>query len=186
MKKSLPVLALMLIGTAMAQSTALPTTDPSKLGADVGALAATLLFVVQFIKRQKERTKKPFLPWQTLLLTFALGEGAAALLFYSGYGARFGSAPPPYTWIFFGAVAAAVAAGIKDLYSSGLERGKTTVNVTTPVAPATEAPVLTPTVADPSTLPGFQPGTVEDVLRATGEWPAIPGLDNDAPLAGPR
>lgn len=126
MRRSAPVLLVLLLGTAAAQ-TALPSTDPSKLGADVGALAATLLVVVQFVKRQFERQGRPLVWWKTLLLTLGLGEAAAALLFYAGYGARFGSTPPPWTWLLFGAVAAASAAGLKDILMSVAERGRATV-----------------------------------------------------------
>lgn len=173
------LLVLLLAGTAGAQS-ALPSTDPSKLGADVGALAATLLVVVQFLKRQFERQGRALVWWQTLLLTLGLGEAAAALLFYAGYGARFGSTPPPWTWLLFGAVAAASAAGLKDILSSIAERGRTTVNVPPPegggpVVPP-PPPALEAEVVDPSRLPGFQPSTdtIEDVMRANGaSWPPV-------------
>ena len=211
MKKTLTLfpLAALLLGTASAQGAVLPTTDPSQLGGDVTMFAATLLFIVQFIKRQFERQGRPLRWYVTLAVTLILGEGLAALLFYSGYGARFGSAAPPMAWILFGLVGAAIAAGLKDFAVSLMERGRSTTTVvqTAPApaaaVPAAPAPVdasgagfvpgedapadirpllgltafddtITP---DPSLLPGFQADTVEDVLRATGEWPAVPGLE---------
>lgn len=208
MKKTLTLipLAALLLGTASAQGAVLPTTDPSQLGGDVTMFAATLLFIVQFIKRQFERQGRPLRWYVTLGVTLILGESLAALLFYSGYGARFGNAAPPMAWILFGLVGSAIAAGLKDFAVSLMERGRSTTTVVQAApapAAATPAPVdasgagfvpgedapadirpllslpafddtITP---DPSFLPGFQPDTVEDVLRATGEWPAVPGLD---------
>ncbi|GAA5503035.1 hypothetical protein Dxin01_02784 [Deinococcus xinjiangensis] len=184
MNRKILVLAVLLCGTALAQ-TAVPTTDPSKMDADVGALAATLMFVVQFIKRQFERQSRPLVWWQTLLLTLALGEGISALLFYAGYGARFGNTAPPMAWMLFGLVATAIAAGLKDLLTSLAERNKSDVVVNT--APPLGLP--SPSVGEVVTPPaGFVPLAqlvpldeaallvdglpVQDSPDATGAWPA--------------
>ena len=163
----------------------------------MGALALTVLFIVQFLKRQFERQKRPLPWWGTLLLTLTVSEVLAALLFYAGYGARFGTTAPPMTWILFGAVAAVMSAGGKDILSGLFERGRSTVVVNQPQVQPSQQPAALPPSAlpadlmplDPTSLPGFRPllasETVEDVLRSTGEWPAVPGLD-DVPLAGER
>ena len=146
------VLGALLLGTAWAQGV-LPTTDPSQLGGDVTALAATLLFIVQFIKRQFERQGRPLKWWMTVVVTVALGESISALLFYAGYGAKFGSTAPPLSWILFGLVAALISSGVKDLLTTLAVRNKTEVQVTAaPAALPTPQPgqVVTPP-------PGFQP-----------------------------
>lgn len=145
------VLGMLLLGTAWAQGV-LPTTDPSQLGGDVTALAATLLFIVQFIKRQFERQGKKLPWWVTLVVTVLLGEAISALLFYSGYGAKFGSTAPPVSWILFGLVAAVISSGVKDLLTTLAMRGKTEVQVT--AAPAAPNSQPGQTVALPA---GFQP-----------------------------
>lgn len=197
MKRVILLLAVLTSTSLAAAAAALPVTDPSKLGGDVGALALTVLFIVQFLKRQFERQKRPLPWWGTLLLTLAVSELLAALLFYAGYGARFGTTAPPMTWILFGAVAAVMSAGGKDILSAITERNRSTVVVNQPQVQPPQPPAALPPSAlpadlaplDPSTLPGFRPllasETIEDVLRQTGEWPAVLGLD-DAPLAGER
>lgn len=148
------LLGVLLLGTAWAQGV-LPTTDPSQLGADVTTLAATLLFIVQFIKRQFERQGRPLRWWVTLVVTLALGETISALLFYAGYGAKFGNTVPPVSWILFGLVAAVIASGLKDLLTTLAVRNKTEVQVaaapSAPTGPVTQPgqPVTPP--------PGFQP-----------------------------
>lgn len=183
--------------TSLAAAAALPVTDPSKLGGDVTALAGAVLFVVQFLKRQLERKGMKLPWWSTLLLSVLVGQVLAALLFYSGYGARFGSSAPPMTWITFGLVASAIAAGFKDFASALTERNRGAVVVNQPQVQQPQPPAALPPSAlpadlaplDPSTLPGFRPllagDTVEDMLRSTGEWPVVPDLD-DAPLASER
>ena len=195
--KRVVLLLAALASTSLAAAAALPVTDPSKLGGDVGALALTVLFIVQFLKRQFERQKRPLPWWGTLLLTLVVSEALAALLFYAGYGARFGTAAPPMTWMLFGAVAAFISAGGKDILSAITERNRSTVVVNQPQVPQPQPPAALPPSAlpadlaplDPSALPGFRPllasETVEDVLRSTGEWSAVAGLD-DAPLASER
>ncbi|AWT34598.1 hypothetical protein DM785_02775 [Deinococcus actinosclerus] len=187
------ILLLAVFASTSLAAAALPITDPSKLGGDVTALAGAVLFIVQFLKRQFERQGKKLPWWGTIALTVAVGQVLGALLFYSGYGARFGSSAPPMTWITFGLVASGIAAGFKDFAATLAERGRSTVVVNQPqVQPSRPPAALPPSVLpadlapiDPSTLPGFRPllasETIEDVLRQTGEWPAVPGLD-DAPL----
>lgn len=183
-----------LASTSLAAAAALPVTDPSKLGGDVTIMAGAVLFIVQFLKRQLERKGMKLPWWSTLLLSAVVGQVLAALLFYNGYGARFGSSAPPMTWITFGLVSSAIAAGFKDFASTLTERGRSAVVVNQPQVPQPQPPAALPPSAlpadlaplDPSALPGFRPllagDTVEDVLRSTGEWPAVPDLD-DAPLA---
>lgn len=191
------VLLLATLASTSLAAAALPVTDPSKLGGDVTALAGAVLFIVQFLKRQLERKGMKLPWWSTLLLSVLVGQVLAALLFYSGYGARFGSSAPPMTWITFGLVASAIAAGFKDFASALTERSRGAVVANQPQVPQPQLPAALPPSAlpadlaplDPSTLPGFRPlpaeDTVEDVLRSTGEWPVVPDLD-DAPLASER
>lgn len=121
----------------------LPTFTPEQLGSSVFTLAALVAFVVQFIKRQLEREGRKLPALVTVLVALAVGETLAALLFYCGYGAKFGDAPPPYTWIIFGAVAATAAAGGRDLLMSLAERNKADAPVV--VAPAEPIPPATDT-----------------------------------------
>lgn len=197
MRRVVLLLAVFASTSLAAAAAALPVTDPSKLGGDVTALAGAVLFIVQFLKRQLERKGMKLPWWSTLLMSVLVGQVLAALLFYSGYGARFGSSAPPMTWITFGLVSSAIAAGFKDFASTLTERGRSTVVVNQPQVPQPQPPAALPPSAlpadlaplDPSALPGFRPllagDTVEDVLRSTGEWPAVPDLD-DAPLASER
>lgn len=180
----IPLVCLTLFGLASAQD-ALPSTDPSKLGGDVGALAATLLFIIQFIKRQFERQGRPLLWWQTLVVTVVLGEGISALLFYAGYGARFGNTAPPLAWILFGLVASAIASGLKDLLTTLAERGRSEVNVVTPAAPASlPGQIVTPpagftplySTPTPELVDGLP---VHDAPDATGAYPAAVFADPD-------
>lgn len=180
--KLLMLLGLVWPSWAAAES-ALPSVDPATLGKDVGALGLMIMFLMQFLKKQRERMAAPFQWWQTLLIALALGEAVSALLFYSGYGARFGSAPPPWTWMLFGLVAAALGAGARDLLMSFAERGRTQVTIeqaqVAPASDATEAPpVEIMRVNDPSQMPGFVP---EPDSSQTAYWPAPPFQD-DAPL----
>lgn len=195
--KRVVLLLAALASTSLAAAAALPVTDPGKLGGDVTALAGAVLFIVQFLKRQLERKGMKLPWWSTLLLSVLVGQVLAALLFYSGYGARFGSSAPPMTWITFGLVASGIAAGFNDFAATLAERNRSTVVVNQPQAQQPQPPAALPPSAlpadlaplDPSTLPGFRPllasETVEDVLRSTGEWSAVAGLD-DAPLASER
>lgn len=181
MKRVILLLAVLAWASLAAAAAALPVTDPSKLGGDVGALALTVLFIVQFLKRQFERQKRPLPWWGTLLLTLAVSEVLAALLFYAGYGARFGTTAPPMTWILFGAVAAVMSAGGKDILTGLIERSREAVVVHQPQVQPSQPPAALPPSAfsadlaplDPTTLPGFRPllagETVEYVLRSTGE-----------------
>ncbi|PYE51061.1 hypothetical protein [Deinococcus yavapaiensis] len=112
-----------LLGVAFAQDvTGIPSLDPSKLGADVFALGGAVLFSVQFIKRQFERRGTPLAPAVTLALTFGLAEVISAGLFYARFGAKFGELPPPWSWVVFGGLAAAVAAGFRDFVVALVER----------------------------------------------------------------
>lgn len=193
MKRVILLLAVLVWASLAAAAAALPVTDPSKLGGDVTALAGAVLFIVQFLKRQFERQGRKLPWWGTIALTVAVGQVLAALLFYSGYGARFGSSAPPMTWITFGLVASGIAAGFKDFAATLAERNRSTVVVNQPQAQPSPPPAALPPSAlpadlmplDPTTLPGFRPllagETVEDVLRSTRKWPAVPGLD-DVPL----
>lgn len=127
----------------------LPSTDPSKLGADVGALAATLMFLVQFLKRQLERQGRPLLWWQTILFTVVLGEAISGLLFYAGYGARVGNTALPGAWILFGLVASGIAMGLKDVLTTLAERNKSEVVVVPPTTPELPLPGVDGVVAVP-------------------------------------
>ena len=127
MKKFFPLLALVLASFALAQDTAtLPSVDPSKLGADVLALASVVLFIVQFFKRQVERpgaespeggppaqTKWPAWAWWGL--SILLAEVGAAGLYYAQFGASFGDLPAPWGWLVYGLLSGLVASGFKDL-----------------------------------------------------------------------
>lgn len=116
---------LLLAGTAFAQAElvpGLPSLDPSKLATDFIALGVTVVFVVQFLKRQFERKEKPFQPWMTLVLGLVLCEAASAALFYARYGATYGDLAPPWGWIVFGFMAWLVGAGARDWFVSQIER----------------------------------------------------------------
>lgn len=185
------VLGALLLGTAGAQGV-LPTTDPSQLGGDVTTLAATLLFIVQFIKRQFERQGRPLRWWVTLVITLALGEAISALLFFAGYGAKFGNTVPPVSWLLFGLVAAVIASGLKDLLTTLVVRGKTEVQVT--AAPASlPAPQPTSQPGQPVTPPpGFQPFFDAGNSQGPGQgqdgdgFPSATRLDlPDVPLSRP-
>lgn len=112
-------------------------------------LAALVAFIVQFVKRQLERQGRSLSWYVTLLVALVVSEGLSALLFYSEYGARFGGAPPPWTWIIFGLVAAMAGAGGRDLLMGFAERGKPVVVtsgsvVAAPDPPGVPAPPINP------------------------------------------
>jgi hypothetical protein len=177
------VLGVLLLGKAWAQGM-LPTTDPSQLGADVSTMAVTLLFIVQFIKRQFECQGKPLRWWVTLVITLVLGELISALLFYAGYGAKFGNTVPPVSWILFGLVAAVIASGAKDLLTTLAVRSKTEVQVA--ALPSSQpGQVVTPPA-------GFQPLFDSEQSQGPGQgqdgdgFPSATRVDwNDVPLDRP-
>lgn len=175
MKRLLPLLVL-LTGTAVAALPGLPSTDPSKLGADVFALSGALIFVVQLIKAQADRAGRPLQAWVTLLLTFVLAEAASAGLFYARFGATFGELPPPWGWLMYGALAFAIAAGARDFVVALIERSKGAAGV-----PVTQASGGTTVVA--VTPPGAQPG---DILPPAGLVQPSSGLEDLPDASAPR
>ena len=98
---------------------ALPDLTPATLGADVFALGAAVLFVVQFAKRQVERHKAlPPAAW--IALSFTLGVAGAFALHALGHGAVYAFAYPLGT-VAYGVLAGAIASGFKDLVSGFLK-----------------------------------------------------------------
>lgn len=132
----------------------LPTFSPEQLGASVFTLAALVAFIVQFIKKQFERQGHSLRWYVTLIIALLVSESLSAMLYYAGYGAKFGSAPPPWTWLIFGLIAAVAGAGGRDLLIAVAERGKGDVVV----APPTPVVVAAPT-ADPAPAPPVEPTT---------------------------
>ncbi|RJF68979.1 hypothetical protein D3875_21865 [Deinococcus cavernae] len=137
---------------------------PEALGASVFTLAALVAFIVQFVKKQLERQGRKLRWYVTLLIALGVSEGLSALLYYAGYGARFGSAPPPWTWLIFGLVAAAAGAGGRDLLMSFAERSKTDVVVRPPEA----APVPTAPINPNTTIVIERPASLDDAPLDTG------------------
>lgn len=135
----------------------LPVFTPEALGASVFTLAALVAFIVQFVKKQLERQGRKLRWYVTLLIALGVSEGLSALLYYAGYGARFGSAPPPWTWLIFGLVAAAAGAGGHDLLMSFAERSKTDVVVRPPAEPT---PVPAAPINPNTTIVIERPGDV--------------------------
>lgn len=146
------------------------------------------MFLVQFLKRQLERQGRPLMWWQTILFTVVLGEAISALLFYAGYGARFGNAAPPLAWILFGLVASGIAMGLKDVLTTLAERNKSEVVVMPPATSDLPLPAVNGVVAVPESsrplvghyvlVDGLP---VQDAPDATGAYPAAQLID-DAPL----
>lgn len=136
----------------------MPIITPEALGASVFTLAALVAFIVQFVKKQLERQGKTPRWWVTLVIALLVSETLSAGLYYAGYGARFGSAPPPWTWLIFGLVAAAAGAGGRDLLMSFAERSKAEVVVTPPAEPvAPPAPPINPNTTIVIERPGDVP-----------------------------
>lgn len=129
----------------------LPAFTPEQLGSSVFTLAALVAFVVQFIKRQLERNGTKMRWYMTLVIALLTSEMLAALLFYAGYGAKFGNTPAPWTWVIFGLIAAAAGAGGRDLLMSFAERGKGTTVVAPAQAP--ESGAVAPATAEPAEVP---------------------------------
>lgn len=170
--RAVKVLALIVLlsGAALAQDalTGLPSLDPSKLGADVFSLGGVVLLVVQFLKRQVERTRPDVRPWVWWAVSVTLAEAGAAGLFYARFGATFGDLPSPWGWLLFGLLAGLVASGFKDLVMGILKTPR----------PST-APDVNVKVEAPAALPTPAPLNVTIKRPASGLEP-IPGLDAPA------
>jgi hypothetical protein len=157
---------LILWSGAAAQDLTSVLLDPGTLGGNVLALAGLVLTLTQVMKTSFSRRNRKLPWWGTLLVSVALGQALAAVLFYAGFGARFGAYPPPWTWVLYGLLASGVASGGRDFVTRLVERwAGARVDVMAEVWPIpAPAAALTPEAAPlapeddlPDLLPGFLP-----------------------------
>lgn len=94
----------------------------------------------------------------------------------------FPALPGTVSGLLLGALAGAIASGGKDLVT-GVQRNGVKARVNAEVEAAgriaqAQLDALPPALGSAAALAeDLVPATIEDVLRHTGEWPAVPGLD---------